>query len=150
VALANVLNRPLPLAFYTSDIGAQHSAYNIVLETLRTKSTALSDHLQRGIPGLEPEMFLGQLFGSLFTSHLAVDEAARLWDIYVFEGDALLVRAALALLLEKEMGLLGSRTRDEVRSIMLGSNKDGDSPRAATAVGAADKFINAVREVGKA
>lgn len=135
IALANVLNRPLPLSFYTSDPGAQASAYNIVLQTLGQKSPRLLEHLTK--VDVLPEQYLGQVFTSIFTSHLPVDEAARLWDVYVFEGDALLVRAAVALLLRREMALLGTRTGDEVRAVMGRGKAD-------------EGFIMSVREAGKA
>lgn len=146
VALANVLNRPLPLAFYTNDAGAQASAYNIVLQTLGHKSPLLVEHLTRKVADLQPEWYLSRVFTSIFTNHLAVDEAARLWDVYVFEGDALLVRAAVALLLTREMTLLGTRSSDEVLAVM--SAAVGGRGQDGTFVGA-DRFIATVREAGK-
>lgn len=146
IALANVLNRPLPLSFYTSDPGAQASAYNIVLQTLGHKSAPLLDHLTK--INVEPELYLSQAFTSIFTSHLAIEEAARLWDVYVFEGDALLVRAAVALLLRREMALLGTRNADEVQAIMSGT--DVSSMGGGAGAGAEDRFLRSVREAGKA
>lgn len=87
----------------------------------------------------------------MFTGHLAIDEAARLWDVYVFEGDALLVRAAVALLLSREMSLLGSKTAEEVKMVMERPNSASTaSTRAVGEVGVEDRFIFAVREAGKA
>lgn len=149
VALANILNRPLPLSFQTSDATAQVSAFNLVLRTLQHKSSALYDHLTAGVPDLAPELYLNDIFSSLFTSLLAIDEAARLWDVYVFEGDALLVRAAVAILLEREMDLLGSKTPDEVWTIMSKASTNSTAPRAVGEIGAEDKFIQTVREAGK-
>ncbi|KAJ6786557.1 hypothetical protein PWT90_11064 [Aphanocladium album] len=149
IALANILNRPLPLSFQTSDATAQVSAYNLVLRTLSHKSTALYDHLTDGVPDLAPELYLHDIFSSIFTSLLAIDEAARLWDVYVFEGDALLVRAAVAILLEREMALLGSKTPDEVWAVMSKASTNSTAPRAVGEIGAEDKFIQAVRNAGK-
>lgn len=146
-----MLNRPLPLSFYTSDLGAQLSVYNLVLETLSKKSARLHEHLTRGVHGAEPSMYLQDMFTTVFTGQLAVDEAARLWDVYVFEGDALLVRAATAILLRKEMPLLGCSTMQDIMSILGQSNgEDGRKVPVVTQVGAEEKFITDVREAGKA
>ncbi|OAA60874.1 Rab-GAP/TBC domain protein [Cordyceps fumosorosea ARSEF 2679] len=150
VALANILNRSLPLSFQTSDATAQVSAYNLVLRTLSHKSATLHDHLTSGVPDLTPEVYLSGVFSSIFTSLLAIDEAARLWDVYVFEGDALLVRAAVAILMEREMDLLGSKTPDEVWAVMSKASTNSTAPRAVGEIGAEDRFIRAVRDAGKA
>ncbi|UNI17055.1 hypothetical protein JDV02_003435 [Purpureocillium takamizusanense] len=150
IALANVLNRPLPLSFFTSDHGAQVSAYNLVLQTLSHKSTTLFDYLTKTMGDVDPDFYLGDLFTSLFTGYLAVDEAARLWDVYVFEGDAVLVRAAVAVLLSREMALLGSKTADEIKTVIAKGNAPKSSNRAIGDVGAEDRFMQSVREAGKA
>lgn len=92
---------------------------------------------------------MGDLFTALFSGHLAIDEAARLWDVYVFEGDALLVRAAVAFLLSREMSLLGTKTADEVVSIVSARNASIPSARPVGEMGAEDKFMIAVREAGR-
>lgn len=149
IALANVLNRSLPLSFHMSDAGGQSSAYNVVLQTLRLKSPKLHDHLTTKIPTLEPDMYLNHVFMSLFTGQLAIDEASRLWDVYVFEGDALLVRAAIALLLRVEMALLGCRNPKEVQLAITAQSSGGSKVPAVGEVGVEDKFMKAVREAGK-
>ena len=153
IALANVLNRPLPLSFYTHDLGGQSSAYDLVLQSLAQKSSALHKHLTKGVEGVKPEHYLERIFTSLFTQHLAIDEASRLWDIYVFEGDALLIRAAVAFLLQKEMVLLGSNSVDDVASALLAgadNSKDASgSPTVTAKIGAEEQFIAAVREAGR-
>ncbi|PCD44511.1 hypothetical protein AU210_003587 [Fusarium oxysporum f. sp. radicis-cucumerinum] len=150
VALANVLNRPLPLSFYTGDPGAQASAFNLIMQTLSLKSAPLHAHLTKKIPTAELERSFSGILTAIFTQHLAIDEAARLWDVYVFEGDALLIRAAVALLLSREMTLLGAKTADEVKTILDGRNAKVSSARVAGEVGAEDKFMMSVREAGKA
>ncbi|KAG6038197.1 hypothetical protein E4U41_004466 [Claviceps citrina] len=149
VALANLLNRPLALSFYTADEAAQASAYNLVMQTLSHKSAPLHEHLTRTLSDVKPEFYLNDVFLSLFTGHLAVDEAARLWDVYVFEGDAVLVRAAVALLLSREMALLGSKSGDEVKAVMAQSSVKASSVRAVGEAGAEERFMKAVRDAGK-
>ncbi|KAF4460582.1 Rab6 GTPase activating GAP [Fusarium albosuccineum] len=150
VALANVLNRPLPLSFYACDPGAQASAFNLVLQTLSLKSAHLHEHLTKKVADAKLEESLSDLLTAMFTGHLAIDEAARLWDVYVFEGDALLIRAAVAFLLSREMTLLGAKTADEVKPILAERNAKVSSARVAGEVGAEDKFMISVREAGKA
>lgn len=150
IALANVLDRPLPLSFYTFDRGAQASAYNLVLESLKSKSDTLWHHLTRAVPGVHLDHYLADIFTSLFTGHLAIDEAARLWDVYVFEGDTLLVRAAVAIILNREPELLACKTAEEVKAIMLRTSAGASSTRAVSEVGAEDRFIQSIRDAGKA
>ncbi|KYK61694.1 TBC domain protein [Drechmeria coniospora] len=147
VTLANLLNRPLLLSFYTSDQAAQTAAFNLVLQKLSRSSAALYNHLTQTVQDLDPKLYLRDLFVSMFTSYLGVDEAARLWDVYVFEGDPLLVRAAVAVLLSHEMALLGSRTAAEVRAVM--SKAEAKSwTGAAGEIGAEERFMQAVRDAG--
>lgn len=145
-----MLNRPLPLSFYTADETAQMSAYNLVMQTLSHKSAPLYEHLTKTLAHVRPELYLNDVFLSLFTGHLAIDEAARLWDVYVFEGDALLVRAAVALLLSREMALLGSKSGREVEAVMAQPNLKTSSVRVVGEAGAEERFMKAIREAGKA
>lgn len=143
IALANILNRSLPLSFYSDDAGAKCSAYNLLLQTLATKSPKLHSHLTK-LPDHDPDTYLGYIYNSLFTGHLALDEASRLWDVYVFEGDSVLVRAGVAVLLDHEMALLGTQSIEEVRTAISGKKqklmgKPGDEQR----------WMKSVREAGK-
>ncbi|KKF93439.1 TBC1 domain family member 12 [Ceratocystis platani] len=159
IALANVLNRPLPLSFFTHDEGAKSSAYNLVLKTLKDRSRPLYDHINALSSAAStsqtpdgttlpsgPDVFLNYIFTALFTSCLAIDEAARLWDIYVFEGDAVIVRAAVALMIRNEGDLFACKTLENVTEVLEGLKK----PRKAVAeIGAEDTWIKLVREAGK-
>lgn len=147
IALANVLNRPVPLGFLANDAGAKASAFNLVMQTLEHKSTALHGHLLGLVDG-EPEIYLTDVFTALFTSHLTLDEAARLWDVYVFEGDVILVRAAVALLLSKEMQLLGTQSGYDVKTILDGD--DSRPQRVIATEGGDEAWMRLVREAGKA
>ncbi|KAL8283059.1 hypothetical protein RB597_010442 [Gaeumannomyces tritici] len=154
IALANLLNRPLPLSFYAADPGAKSTAYSLILQTLAQKSPSLHEHLTR-LPDHDPDMYLSELFTSLFTGYLPLDAAARLWDVYVFEGDKVLVRAAVALLTEREMSLLGAKQISDVRAVLEGGSPTSapGAPRKQHVVGRPgeeDAWIRAVREVGKA
>ena len=157
-----MLNRPLPLSFYASDAGAKNSAYNLVLHTLSQKSPALHQHLTKLTADRDPDAYLEPVFAGLFTQHLALDEATRMWDVYVFEGDPLLVRAGVALLLQREMALLGTRSVADVQAVLgtvpshEGSSSSSGaavvpkSPRVVGGNGEDDRWMKALREAGKA
>ncbi|OTB07478.1 hypothetical protein M426DRAFT_53572 [Hypoxylon sp. CI-4A] len=142
VALANVLNRPLPFSFYASDVGAKASAFNLLLQTLAAKSPSLHKHLTNSELGLEPDDYLGSMFTSCLTEHFSLDECTRLWDVYVFEGDTVLIRAAVALLLESEAALLSANTTTEVRSVLVGRSRSDEQEKV-------DSLMTRVREAGK-
>lgn len=137
----------MPLSFYVSDAGAKSSAYNLLLQNLCRKSPTLHDHLVR-LEDHDPDVYIAEVFTGLFTSHLALDEAARLWDVYVFEGDSVLMRAAVALLLQKEMTLMGTTNIDEVKATL--TDKAGvKGSRVVGGQGEEDIWMKAVKEAGK-
>ncbi|KAK5143008.1 hypothetical protein LTR04_002038 [Oleoguttula sp. CCFEE 6159] len=110
IALANVFNRPMPLAFLVHDVGAIGRTHALALNTLRHKLPALHAHLTTALKDqLGPEDWLDPLFRTLFTHRVPVDVASRVWDVFVFEGDKALVRAAVAVLGALESRLYGSR-----------------------------------------
>jgi len=141
-ALSNLLNRPLPLSFHTSDSGAISRTYTLFTSTLKLKSPRLAKHLSS--LQIQPSAYLANMFTSLFTENLSLDNATRLWDVMVFEGDAVLVRAAVAYMVELEGKLFGVKTEGEVRAVVergLGSG---------SLVGNEDAWMGAVRGAGKA
>jgi hypothetical protein len=79
------------------------------------------------------------MFSSLFTDCLNLDQAARLWDVMVFEGDAVIVRAGVAYLTAMEGKLFGAQTSREICNIVK-SGLDN--------VGEED-WMRVVREAGK-
>lgn len=143
------MNRALPLSFYAADPGAKSSAYNLVLQMLSGKSVSLHEHLVRDLADADPDAYLNDVFTSVFTSSLAIDEAARLWDVYVFEGDGVLVRAAVALLMDREMALLGSKSVAEVRAALQGGTTSERQGRVVGETGAEDRWMQSVRNAGK-
>lgn len=56
----------------------------------------------------------------MFTGYLSLDNATRLWDVMVFEGDAVLVRACVAYLLAMEGKLFGAQSAVEIYDIIRG------------------------------
>lgn len=117
-ALSNVLNRSLPLSYHTNDSGATSRVNSLVLSTLEHKSPRLHAHLTDPKIGLNANAYLRELFCSLFTGFLSLDNATRLWDVMVFEGDAALVRAGVAYLTGMESKLFGAETSREICAII--------------------------------
>lgn len=143
LSLANLLNRPLPLAFLTGSPSATKKAYSLVLTLLSHKIPRLHHHLFSNLglgahEVLEPMMrmfFLGPRGG------VGVEIAARIWDVMVFDGDSAIVRTAVAVL-----GALESRLyveRDDVLDLL------GWEARSEWNLGGVEDFMAQVRTAGK-
>jgi hypothetical protein len=141
VTLANLFNRPVPMSFLVHDSGAMARAYELVLRTLKYKIPKLYEHLTKTL-ALEPAEYLDPMFQTLFCSRAGVDISSRIWDVYVFEGDKALIRAAVGTLWRLEGRLYGGK--EEVLDI-LGWSRGSDSWDA----GSGDDFMKAVRSAGK-
>lgn len=133
----------MPLSFHSEDAGAKSSAYNLLLQTLAAKSRGLHDHLVN-LPEHDVDQYMRDMYTSLFTSQLALDEASRLWDVYIFEGDAVLIRAGVAVLLDHEMALLGAKTVSEVQKVIRSKKQ-----KLVGKPGDEDRWMKMVREAGK-
>ena len=141
IALANLLNRPLPLAFLVHDTHAMSRIYDLVLQTLAYKSPSLHAHLTSPSISLHPSEYLDPIFRCLFAYNLPHSHLLRVWDIFVFERDMALVRAAVAALVRLEGKLYGSR--DDVLGL-IGWGFEGEWD-----VGGEDEFVRAIRDAGK-
>ncbi|GFG03730.1 TBC domain-containing protein C23D3.03c [Aspergillus lentulus] len=97
LAMANALNRPLPVAFLTLDRGAIGRTYSLVSATLRYKFPRLATHLYETLR-LSDEEIWEPMFRSLLTNGLDLERVSRVWDCWVFEGDRILIRAVVAIL----------------------------------------------------
>jgi Rab-GTPase-TBC domain len=58
---------------------------------------------------LHPSAYLDRMLGSLFAIYMPLDILSRVWDIYAFEGDKVLLRAAVAVLLHLEPKLYAEK-----------------------------------------
>ena len=140
IVLSNILNHSLPLAFLTKDVQATTKVYQLTLDGLRDRIPALHHHLTVNL-GLPAQLYLEPMFRTLFTSSLALDHVSRVWDVYMFEGDAFLIRTALALFTILEPTLY--RARADVLALL------GWGSPAVCQVGSEEDFMLAVRRVGK-
>ena len=142
VALANVFNRPMPLAFLVHDSAGMSRAHNLVLTTLKYKLPRLHGHLTSPALDLSPAEYLDPLFRRLFTGPpVQSDLAARIWDVFVFEGDKALVRSAVAVLSRLEPRLYAGK--DEILDLLGWHNVE------TNLLGEEEEFVSAVREAGK-
>ncbi|KAL7274845.1 hypothetical protein RUND412_002229 [Rhizina undulata] len=139
VTLANLLNRPLPLAFYTQDEGAMSRVYNLFLKAFKYKLPSLHQHINQTLR-LPPSAYLEPMFLTLFSLHCPLDLTARIWDVYSFEGDSFLVRTAVGVLTVLESRLYGNR--EEVLKVL-----GWGAPKWE--LGTEDVFMQVVRDAGK-
>ncbi len=111
----------------------------MLLSTLQHKCPQLHKHLTSEAIDLNPDSFLRDLFAGLFTGHLSLDNATRLWDVMVFEGDKTLVRAGVAYLMTLELKLSSVQTPSEVREMVgAGLGELGE-----------EEWMRSVRDAGK-
>jgi|SRR5277367_5293688 len=51
---------------------------------------------------LHPSAYLDRMLRSLFAMHMPLEVLSRVWDIYAFEGDIILLRAVVAVMWQLE------------------------------------------------
>lgn len=127
LAMANALNRPLPVAFLTLDRGAVERTYTLASATLRYKFPRLSSHLYETLK-LSHEEIWEPIFRSLLTNGLDLERLSRVWDCWVFEGDRIIIRAAVAVLGCLQTQLFGFPTAND-ESRIAARNILGWGPR---------------------
>ncbi|KAF8451524.1 hypothetical protein BGX38DRAFT_1091667 [Terfezia claveryi] len=139
ISLVNILNRPVPLAFYTQDEANMSKVYTLFLRAFQYKLPSLFNHIHVTL-SLPPPAYLEAMFSTVFALHCPLDIISRLWDVYILEGDTFLVRTALGVLTALEPQLYG--TREEVVKLL--------GWRARTwKLGQEDDFLEIVRSAGK-
>lgn len=120
--MANALNRPLPVAFLTLDRGAVERTYSLAFRTLQYKFPRLTTHIYDTLM-LSNEEIWEPIFRSLLTNGLDLERLSRVWDCWVFEGDRIIIRAAVALLgcLDSQLSsftIPNDKSRASVRDIL--------------------------------
>lgn len=154
LTMANALNRPLPVAFLTWDRGAMARSYTLASDTLRYKFPRLYAHLTQTL-NLSDEELWEPIFRSLLTNGLDLERLCRVWDCWAFEGDRIMIRAAVALMGCLQAQLFSfhqgdEQTRITVRDILgwgprhVGANnqKPKDRHSAPAAAGFTGKIAN--------
>lgn len=141
ITLANLLNRPIPSAYLNAGpSSATDPIHTLILSTLAIKRPSLHSHLTSQTLNLQSSEYLDPILSTLFcSSKFSLDISSRIIDVYVFEGDKTLVRAAVATLAALEGKLYGSK--DEILSVTGGEGM--------WELGPEEEFLNLVREMGK-
>ncbi|KIX00185.1 uncharacterized protein Z518_10323 [Rhinocladiella mackenziei CBS 650.93] len=160
ILLANCLNRPIPLAFQTNDTTTTGRTYNHAVSTVSIKFPRLHEYLfgskEQGGLGFSGEEIFEPMLRTIFSNGLDVDRLCRVWDIWVFEGDRTLVRAAVAILGSLQSQLFDIRGDIDLkrRNIqeMLGWGPFNRQPHSGhwnlQAMGDEEKFVEEVRLAG--
>ena len=140
--LANLLNRPIPAAMLAGQPAALDKVRALVLDAFGYKYPALHIHLTSPNLAISPATYVDPMLRSLFCApQFGPDVASRVMDVYVFEGDKMLVRAAVGTLARLEARLYGNPR--EVLDVL-------DFRRTHKwELGSEDDFIAAAREAGK-
>lgn len=112
LAMANALNRPLPVAFLTWDRGAMSRTYTLASDTLRYKFPRMYTHLYETLR-LSDEDIWEPTFRSLLTNGLDLERVSRVWDCWVFEGDRIMIRTAVAIIGCLQAQLCASQQADD-------------------------------------
>lgn len=120
VALAGMLNHSLCQAIYLRDERTLTSYYTSFLKVLNHKLPTLYDHFKA--IHLPPSAYLEPMLTTLYAHHTDADTTARIWDVMFFEGDSLLLRVALGVLIKCEHKLYGS-TDDVLKVLGWGAPK---------------------------
>ncbi|EEH40133.1 hypothetical protein PAAG_08982 [Paracoccidioides lutzii Pb01] len=140
-ALANALNKQLPLAFLTADPGVTSRAYSFASTLLRLKYPRVSNHLYKNL-SLSDEQIWGPMFQFLLTNVLDLERVSRVWDCWVFEGYRIIICAAVTILGCLEMTLLsilpGDGGQKTTTRILGWGSKSIDSEWTSIAVDSSD------------
>ena len=143
LTLANLLNRPLPLAFLTGSPSATKKAYALTLTLLSHKLPRLHHHLFYTL-GLGAHDVLEPMMRTLFlgpNGGVGVETAVRVWDVMIFDGDSSIIRTAVAVLAALESRLYVGK--EEVLDLL------GWDARIEWRLGGLEEFMARVRSAGK-
>ncbi|KAI1621458.1 hypothetical protein EDD37DRAFT_118367 [Exophiala viscosa] len=160
ILLANSLNRPIPLAFQTNDATTTARTYNHAVSTLAMKYPRIHEYLfgsiEQGGLGFSGDEVFEPMLRTMFSNGLDVDRLCRIWDIWVFEGDRTLVRAAVATLSCLQTQLFDVRGDVDLKrrnvQEMLGWGPFNRQPHSGhwnlQTVGNEEKFVEEIRLAG--
>lgn len=157
ILLANCLNRPLALAFLTNDSSSTTKALQHASSTLLYKFPRLHQYLfgplhDSGL-AMHPAEIFEPIFRTLLTNGLDIERLVRVWDCFVFEGDGIITRAAIALLGCLQPQIFGSEgsVQEKRKAIqdLLAWGPTGRVHGYWHMRGDADLFMADVKEAGK-
>lgn len=96
ICFANLINRPMQMAFFCVDQPMMR-AYFLAFEVhLQEQLPKLYAHFQE--QSLTPDLYLTDWIFTLYSKSLPLDVASRVWDLFCRDGDEFLFRTALGIL----------------------------------------------------
>ena len=115
--LLNMVTKEHLYAFLTMDRTLMARFYQVFFFILRAVDTHTHKVFESRCRDLHPDLYLLPWFQTMFTKILPFPVCARLWDMYVVEGLAVLIKAAIVLLrgVAKHMG---SAAMEELLAVM--------------------------------
>lgn len=161
VCLANCLNRTTPAGFLTCDASVTGRTYVQAADALAVRAPKVWQYLfssaREGGLELKGEEVFEPMFRTLFANGLDLERLVRVWDCWVFEGDRVLVRTAVAVLSSLEsqiMGFEGEQTTRKRRVVeTLGWGFSGRKAKGGCwdldGVGDVDAFMKVVKSMGR-
>jgi len=161
VLLANCLNRATQQAFLINDKAAMEKTFGVAMGALMLKSPRLYQYLfqsqEEGDLGMSSEEVFEPMFRTLFSNGLHLEKLVRVWDCWVFEGDKVSIRTAVAILgcLQSQIfaldGEVSARKSRVVEMLAWGPNgrQGGYWDLEGTRDPDVDAFMKLVRGAGK-
>lgn len=95
ITFANLLNRPLLLAFFRLDQPKMAEFYCDFDSLLKCHLPKVHSHFQ--LLDLSPDLYLQDWIYTLYSRSLPLDLASRVWDLYCRDGQDFIFRAALGI-----------------------------------------------------
>ncbi|KAI3654838.1 hypothetical protein MP228_000218 [Amoeboaphelidium protococcarum] len=97
VLLANMLHRPVLRDFYTMNNLLIKPYLDVHAQLLRLYCPQLSLHLQQF--DISPEMYLIEWVLTVFAQVFPLEQAYKIWDTYVLNGDVFILQLSVAVLI---------------------------------------------------
>ncbi|KAI3634605.1 hypothetical protein MIR68_006986 [Amoeboaphelidium protococcarum] len=97
VLLANLLHRPVLRDFYTMNNLLIKPYLDVHAQLLRLHCPQLSLHLQQ--LDISPEMYLIEWVLTVFAQVCPLEQAYKIWDMYVLNGDVFILQLSVAVLI---------------------------------------------------
>ncbi|XP_076034464.1 TBC1 domain family member 12-like isoform X2 [Oratosquilla oratoria] len=95
-AFTNLLNRPAHMAFFRVDQPVMCAYYQTFEDLLFENLPNLASHMK--LIGVTPDLYVLDWLLTVFARPLPLDAAARIWDVYLRDGEEFLIRAAIGIL----------------------------------------------------
>lgn len=117
--LVSIVDKIMPSGYY-NDLWLAQVDSNVVMDFVALKMPNLSDHFQE----YDIELSLFAWFLTIFVDGTPPALFLRLWDCFLYEGDKIMFRVALALLKMHEEELLKLKSSVAVNSFLRSSIND--------------------------